>query len=213
MTSITLQIVKDKEIYGQNGIEAIDSVSLGSDLHDSCVSTELRLLLLCATGILAPFYYLLPSATFKFYLANDFHARQEKNRERKLDRSSFRKFLALFSTRENCGFREDMCAWAWMQWPGSYCDTDSGCCFPLAGSPGAQFGIHGLWPNYNDGGYPSKCGGDPFDPNVVKIADLMITLYRNSLLLSMDPVEILVQKITSSQDPGYRGFSRTDKES
>jgi hypothetical protein len=119
----------------------------------------------------------------------------------------------LFSTRENCGFREDMCAWAGMQWPGSYCDTDSGCCFPLTGSPGAQFGIHGLWPNYNDGGYPSKCGGDSFDPNVVHIANLMITLYRNSLLLSIDPVEIVVQKITSSQGPGYRGFSRTDKES
>jgi hypothetical protein len=93
---ITLQIVKDKEIYRQNGIEAIDSVFLGSDLHDSCVSTELRLLLLCATGILAPFYYLLPSATFKFYLANDFHGRQEKNRERMHDCSTFRSFLALF---------------------------------------------------------------------------------------------------------------------
>jgi hypothetical protein len=99
------------------------------------------------------------------------------------------------------------------QWPGSYCDTDSGCCFPLAGSPGAQFGIHGLWPNYNDGGYPSKCGGDAFNPNVVHIANLMITLYRNSVPLIMDPVEIVVQKITSSQGPGYRRFSRTDKES
>lgn len=62
------------------------------------------------------------------------------------------------------------------QWPGSYCDTDSGCCFPLAGSPGAQFGIHGLWPNYNDGGYPSKCGGDAFNPNV--LSDVLADMNR-----------------------------------
>uniref|UniRef100_A0A0D9X1T7 Uncharacterized protein n=1 Tax=Leersia perrieri TaxID=77586 RepID=A0A0D9X1T7_9ORYZ len=34
------------------------------------------------------------------------------------------------------------------QWPGSFCDTDRGCCFPDTGKPAAEFGIHGLWPNY-----------------------------------------------------------------
>ncbi|CAN6206182.1 unnamed protein product [Urochloa humidicola] len=39
------------------------------------------------------------------------------------------------------------------QWPGSYCDTWRGCCFPDTGKPAAEFGIHGLWPNY------AKCHG------------------------------------------------------
>lgn len=40
-----------------------------------------------------------------------------------------------------------------MQWPGSFCDTQQGCCFPDTGKPAAAFGIHGLWPNY------AKCRG------------------------------------------------------
>ncbi|KQK15082.1 ribonuclease 1 [Brachypodium distachyon] len=35
------------------------------------------------------------------------------------------------------------------QWPGSFCDTRQGCCFPDdTGRPATGFGIHGLWPNY-----------------------------------------------------------------
>ncbi|CAL5061466.1 unnamed protein product [Urochloa decumbens] len=34
------------------------------------------------------------------------------------------------------------------QWPGSFCGTSQGCCFPDTGKPAADFGIHGLWPNY-----------------------------------------------------------------
>ncbi|KAE8812335.1 aleurone ribonuclease [Hordeum vulgare] len=34
------------------------------------------------------------------------------------------------------------------QWPGSFCDTKKGCCFPDTGKPATDFGIHGLWPNY-----------------------------------------------------------------
>ena len=40
-----------------------------------------------------------------------------------------------------------------MQWPGSFCDTRQGCCFPDDTKPAAAFGIHGLWPNY------AKCRG------------------------------------------------------
>ncbi|KAH6798072.1 ribonuclease 1 [Perilla frutescens var. hirtella] len=58
------------------------------------------------------------------------------------------------------------------QWPGSYCDTKQSCCYPTTGKPAAEFGIHGLWPNYKDGTYPSNC-----DPNnsydQSKISDLI----------------------------------------
>ncbi|CAN6484571.1 unnamed protein product [Victoria cruziana] len=58
------------------------------------------------------------------------------------------------------------------QWPGSYCDTRRGCCYPKAGKPAADFSIHGLWPNYNDGSYPSYCDRHSHF-NTAEISDLM----------------------------------------
>ncbi|XWS34113.1 hypothetical protein CRYUN_Cryun21dG0011800 [Craigia yunnanensis] len=65
------------------------------------------------------------------------------------------------------------------QWPGSYCDSDkNSCCYPPTGKPAADFGIHGLWPNYKNGSYPQNC--DPKDPfNESEIAELISSMIRN----------------------------------
>lgn len=65
------------------------------------------------------------------------------------------------------------------QWPGSYCDSQkSSCCYPTTGKPAADFGIHGLWPNYKDGTYPSNCDpSNAFKPS--QISDLTSNLQKN----------------------------------
>ncbi|WVZ92782.1 hypothetical protein U9M48_038822 [Paspalum notatum var. saurae] len=62
-----------------------------------------------------------------------------------------------------------------LQWPGSYCDTKKSCCYPKSGKPAADFGIHGLWPNRDDGSYPQNCNPDAaFNPS--KVSDLLSSL-------------------------------------
>jgi hypothetical protein len=61
-----------------------------------------------------------------------------------------------------------------LQWPGSFCDTTKGCCFPVTGEPGPYFGIHGLWPNRNDGSYPASCTNEEFDPSQVSISPSLL---------------------------------------
>ncbi|KAL6983486.1 ribonuclease T2 [Sarracenia purpurea var. burkii] len=65
-----------------------------------------------------------------------------------------------------------------LQWPGSYCDTKQSCCYPTTGKPATDFGIHGLWPNYNDGSYPSNCDtNNPY--NQSEISDLVSRLQKS----------------------------------
>ncbi|PON58318.1 Ribonuclease T2-like [Parasponia andersonii] len=50
------------------------------------------------------------------------------------------------------------------QWPGSLCDTTRSCCYPTKGKPPVDFGIHGLWPTFNNASYPSNCNdNNPYD--------------------------------------------------
>ncbi|XP_020207751.1 ribonuclease 1 [Cajanus cajan] len=59
------------------------------------------------------------------------------------------------------------------QWPGSFCDTQKSCCFPPTGKPAANFSIHGLWPNFSNGSYPSNCNIAENTFNQSKIIDLI----------------------------------------
>ncbi|XP_047317973.1 extracellular ribonuclease LE-like [Impatiens glandulifera] len=86
--------------------------------------------------------------------------------------------LALFNLLA-LGIAEDFDFFYFVQqWPGSYCDTSRSCCYPKSGKPAAAFGIHGLWPNYNSGSYPSNCDPDsPFDES--KVSDLISRMQSN----------------------------------
>ncbi|KAF8016444.1 hypothetical protein BT93_H1839 [Corymbia citriodora subsp. variegata] len=64
------------------------------------------------------------------------------------------------------------------QWPGSYCNTKQSCCYPTTGKPAADFGIHGLWPNRNNGSHPYDCyPKKPF--NLSEISDLESSMQKD----------------------------------
>ncbi|KAL1217798.1 Ribonuclease 2 [Cardamine amara subsp. amara] len=62
-----------------------------------------------------------------------------------------------------------------LQWPGTYCRGTRHCCSKNACCRGANtpthFTIHGLWPDYNDGSWPSCCYRSAF--NEKEISTLM----------------------------------------
>ncbi|XP_058205664.1 ribonuclease 2 [Rhododendron vialii] len=62
-----------------------------------------------------------------------------------------------------------------LQWPGTYCQRTRHCCSSNACCRGSnaptEFTIHGLWPDYNDGSWPSCCTRSNFD--IKKISTLL----------------------------------------
>lgn len=66
-----------------------------------------------------------------------------------------------------------------LQWPGTFCARTHYCC-PQNGccrsSLLTEFTIHGLWPDYNDGSWPSCCEGPDFD--VKKVYSLLPILEK-----------------------------------
>eukprot|EP00200_Dunaliella_tertiolecta_P004533 CAMPEP_0202345678 /NCGR_PEP_ID=MMETSP1126-20121109/4811_1 /ASSEMBLY_ACC=CAM_ASM_000457 /TAXON_ID=3047 /ORGANISM="Dunaliella tertiolecta, Strain CCMP1320" /LENGTH=355 /DNA_ID=CAMNT_0048937011 /DNA_START=55 /DNA_END=1120 /DNA_ORIENTATION=+ len=56
------------------------------------------------------------------------------------------------------------------QWPGTFCSSHA--CPLLHDRKNYRFTVHGLWPNYNGGGWPQFCDSDkPFDADALE--DLM----------------------------------------
>lgn len=50
------------------------------------------------------------------------------------------------------------------QWPTTYCSVEAQCTTDPARN---AFSIHGLWPNYDRGGYPENCTNVRYDPSTV----------------------------------------------
>ncbi|TYI74771.1 hypothetical protein E1A91_D07G227300v1 [Gossypium mustelinum] len=67
-----------------------------------------------------------------------------------------------------------------LQWPGTICHKTRHCCSSNACCRGSnsptEFTIHGLWPDYNDGTWPSCCYRSQFD--VKEISTLLDALEK-----------------------------------
>ncbi|KAH0674858.1 hypothetical protein KY285_022659 [Solanum tuberosum] len=63
-------------------------------------------------------------------------------------------------------------------WPPALCDQKGSCCYPTTGKPTLDFGVHGLWPNYHNGSYPSICDNtNLYDETEIK--DLISSMQEN----------------------------------
>ncbi|KAL3008931.1 hypothetical protein AAZX31_07G057400 [Glycine max] len=75
-----------------------------------------------------------------------------------------------------------------LQWPGTYCKRTRSCCPTNGCCRGSNFPtvftIHGLWPDYNDGTWPSCCSGSSFDPKEILTLTNSLEQYWPSLSCS-----------------------------
>ncbi|PIA29400.1 hypothetical protein AQUCO_06000044v1 [Aquilegia coerulea] len=79
--------------------------------------------------------------------------------------------LAIPCTAQNVDFFDFI-----QQWPGSYCDTKEGCCYPKSGKPASDFIVYGLQP-YSNGTRLLNC--DPKSPFVpLKVAGITTLLQK-----------------------------------
>lgn len=94
------------------------------------------------------------------------------------------------------------------QWPGAYCDTKHSCCYPKSGKPAADFGIHGLWPNYKDGSYPSNCDPDSvFDKSEVRSNLKLININPSLVFGSWSSLQTRTDRVNKSRSNTYPGRS------
>ncbi|KAL4392281.1 hypothetical protein AHAS_Ahas03G0329400 [Arachis hypogaea] len=86
------------------------------------------------------------------------------------------KFLILVALANICVSQDFDFFYFVQQWPGSSCDTKQGCCFPQTGKPASNFTVHGLWPNFNNGSFPSNCKSveNSFDESKVHTCLLLL---------------------------------------
>ncbi|KMT10148.1 hypothetical protein BVRB_5g119090 [Beta vulgaris subsp. vulgaris] len=72
-----------------------------------------------------------------------------------------------------------------LQWPGTYCRNTHKCCKKNGccrrDGPPTHFTIHGLWPDYNDGSWPSCCTNADFDINEISTLRDVLDEYWPSL--------------------------------
>ncbi|KAJ6723919.1 RIBONUCLEASE T2 [Salix koriyanagi] len=72
-----------------------------------------------------------------------------------------------------------------LQWPGTYCRRTRHCCSKNACCRGAnaptEFTIHGLWPDYNDGTWPSCCYRSDFKEKEISTLHDALEKYWPSL--------------------------------
>lgn len=87
-----------------------------------------------------------------------------------------------------------------MQWPGSLCDTKKACCYPKAGKPATDFGIHGLWPTYNNHSFPGNCNRNSgFDGSKV-VLNLLDLQFSNIPIVFGNCINVFIKQISDLRE-------------
>ncbi|KAL4558486.1 hypothetical protein LXL04_036687 [Taraxacum kok-saghyz] len=75
-----------------------------------------------------------------------------------------------------------------VQWPPTYCSKSTKCCAQNGCCRGSNspsvFTIHGLWPDYNDGSWPSCCSGPAFNETEISTLRGVLEKYWPTLSCS-----------------------------